>query len=47
MHVETHKSVNNNREDARKEIMLAMVRLTFSQTGLPGRMDVAVNIYHE
>lgn len=38
----TYKSVNNNREDARKEIMFAMVRLTtFSQTGLSGRMDAA------
>lgn len=47
MHVEPYKSVNNNREDARKEIMLAMVRLTFSQTGLLDRMNAAVGIYRE
>lgn len=44
----TYKSVNNNREDARKEIMPAMVRLAFSQTGLvPDRMNAAVGIRRE
>lgn len=39
-----YKSVNNNHEDAQQEIMLAV---TFSQTGLPSRMDAAVGIHRE